>query len=396
MSDLTDPEIQPLWQAIKDRLVRDGDLATIRNVRVKLSDDGRARINGWLARANPRMPRLTERGDWTFVSVDRVLAALQLPRSSLPKILARTVDMPELLQPHRRAAALKRDFWSAAEAALPHAPQLVQYLRAAGINESTHQDRRRLIEALARAHDLLPIQRPVPLPRLSYYCAADPHYFDFAPPGRGHKLAMLVAEILHGAPAPTNPAQRFHLLAGAGIYPDRLSTTVLTLNLAADGPGPVDEAIRAARAFRRPLHLSMYDLTVYRPVIQPNQPVLIVENPSVVEEAIHRGYRGPLACTSGALSAVDHEFLQLLASTGVPIRYSGDDDPAGLAIAAVVSSQYGAEIIGLSNPAESEPSDPARQGTEVDPAGIPRVPIYQEDPGYLDALLGPDPADPLP
>lgn len=387
MSDLHDPEVRPLWQAVKDRLVTTGDLAAIKSVRVALSTAGLARINGWLAHApgttrRTRRPRLVSRDGWVSVPVDRIRETLG-PTIDLADILRDTVGMPDVLQPNRRLAAMKTDVWSYAQSVLPDAPQLLQHLRSGGLSETSVEDRRRLINALARAHSLIPLQRPVPLPRLSLYCAGDPHYFDLNPPGQGSKLVMLVAE-LTGQPttAATTPNNRFALLARAGIYPDRVSATVIGLNLAATGDGPVDEAIQAATASRRPLHISLYDLTVHRPRISLAQPILVVENPSVIEEALIRGYRGPLACTSGALSAVDHEFLQQLADDGVPIHYSGDHDHAGVFIAELVRTRFGAHII-----------TPARAQLDGEPS---TTPVYQEDSHYLDLLLGPDQSDPLP
>ncbi|MEJ3741828.1 DUF2399 domain-containing protein [Actinomycetes bacterium KLBMP 9797] len=363
-----------------------GDLAAIKSVRVALSTAGLARINGWLAHApsanrRTRRHRLVSRDGWVSVPIDRILEALG-PTIDLADILRDTVGIPDVLQPNRRLAAMKTDVWSYAQSVLPDAPQLLQHLRSGGLSETSVEDRRRLINALARAHPLIPLQRPVPLPRLSLYCAGDPHFFDLNPPGQGSKLVMLVAELIGQPPtAAAAPNNRFTLLARAGIYPDRVSATVIGLNLAATGDSPVDEAIRAATACRRPLHISLYDLTVHRPHISPAAPVLVVENPSVIEEALIRGYPGPLACTSGALSAVDHEFLQQMADDGVPIHYSGDHDPAGVYIAELVRTRFGAHII--------TPACGQLDGERSD------APVYQESAPYLELLLGPDPSDPL-
>ncbi|MEU9507832.1 DUF2399 domain-containing protein [Micromonospora sp. NPDC048170] len=380
MSDLHDPEVRPLWQAIRDRFVVTGDLMTIKSVTVPLSAAGLARINGWLARAGPRKTRLTITNNRVSVPVHRVLAALG-PTVDLASILRDTVGMPEVVQPRRRIAAMKSDFWSYAQAALPDTPHLLQHLRAGGLSETLADERLRLINALARARQILPLDRPVPLPRMSYYCSRDPHYFDLNPPGLGPKLVLLAAEILGEPVTPVAPNERFALLVRAGVYPDRLSTTVLTLNITAIGDGPVDDALRAAAACRRPLHLSLYDLTVYSPRISNKAPITVVENPSVVEEALTRGYQRPLACTSGALSAVDHQFLTQLASDRVPIHYSGDCDPAGSLIAEVVRARFGAKII-----------MPTGGKLAVNASDVV---VYQEDEAYLDLLLGPDPSDPF-
>ncbi|MCM3920123.1 DUF2399 domain-containing protein [Frankia sp. AiPs1] len=386
MSDLHDPEVRPLWEAIRDRWVATGDLTAIKSVRVTLSGTGLARINGWLAYApsttrGTRRPRLTARDGRVTVPIDRVLEALG-PTIELADILQTTVGIPEVLQPNRRLAAMKADVWAYAHSVLPGAPQLLAYLRAGGLSENSVEDRRRLIDALARAHTLLPLDRPVPLPRLSLYCAGDPHYFDLNPPGQGAKLVMLVAE-LTGQPLSTAiaPNSRAALLARCGIHVDRISSTVIGFNLVATGDGPIDDAIRAATASRRPLHLSLYDLIMHRPHISPARPVLVVENPSVIEEAIIRGCQEPLACTSGSLAAVDHEFLQYLADDGVPILYSGDQDSSGENISELVRTRFGARVL--------KPV-PAQFG-----GGVTETPVYQENASFLDLLLGPDSSDPL-
>jgi uncharacterized protein (TIGR02679 family) len=386
MSDLHDPELRPLWEAIRDRWVLSGDLAEIKSVRVTLSTTGLARINGWLAHAptatrGTRRTRLTLQDGRVTVPIGRVIEALG-PTIDLVGILQATVGIPDVLQPSRRLAAMKADVWAYAQSVLPNAPQLLAYLRSGGLSEESIEDRRRLIDALARAHSLLPLDRPVPLPRLSLYCADDPHYFDLNPPGRGSKLVMLIAELL-GEPLTPRfaPNARSALLARAGVYADRISATVIGLNLVATGDGRVDDAIRAATASRRPVHLTLYDLTLHRPRISPARPVLVVENPSVVEEALIRGYQGPLACTSGALAAVDHEFLQHLADDGVPIDYSGDQDTAGEIISELVRTRFGARII------KPIPAQSAN--------GICEPPVYQENASFLELLLGTDSSDPL-
>ncbi|MEV8509718.1 DUF2399 domain-containing protein [Actinoplanes sp. NPDC051475] len=380
MSDLHNPQVIPLWQAIKDRYIETGDLSAIKTVRVRLTTAGLALINAWLAHS--RAPRLIARDGWARVPVERLLHALG-PTADLTTILRDTVGLPDITQPRRRLAAMKSDFWTYAQTVLPETPRLLQHLRAGGLSEPAKEERQRLIDALARAHDLIPLQRPIPLPRLSFYCAADPHYFDLNAPGHGAKLVMLAAELQGEEPVKArSPHERVALLSRCGIYPDRISSTVITLHLDAAGDGPVDQALQHATATSRPVHLTLYDLTMFPPRFCDSGPVLVVENPSVVEEALIRRYPGPIACTSGSLSAVDHQFLQMLAHSGVNIRYSGDHDPAGLVIAEAVRTRYGADIVDASH---LLPPD----------ATVSNAVLYQEDHEYLAMLVGLDPSDPL-
>ena len=379
MSDLNDPQLLPLWHEIKKRLIATGDLTKVRTVRVQLSTAGLARLNGWFAQS--RAARLSASNGWVRVPLDKLSAALG-PDTDLHTVLHNTVGLPDAVQPRLRLLTMKADFWTSAELRLPKTPALVQHLRLGGLTDTTLEQRGRLIEALARAHDVLPLRRPVPLPRLAYHCAADPHYFDFNHPGNGSKLVLLAAELLGEKPTVArSPLERFHLLTRCGVVPDRISSTVIVLNIDAVGHSQIDDIVRQARAAPRPLHLSLHDLTMSPPKFSNAESVRVVENPSVLEEALIRRYRGPLACTSGTLSAVDHCFLQMLVHDGVPIVYSGDEDSSGRLITQVVRNRYGAdELVVQSSPASRSNRDSL---------------VYQEDHRILDALLGVDSSDPL-
>jgi uncharacterized protein (TIGR02679 family) len=379
MSDLNDPQLLPLWQAIKDRLIVTGDLTKIRTVRVELSTAGLARLNGWFAQS--RAVRLSASNGWVRVPLDKLSAALG-PESDLLTILRSTVGLPDAVQPRRRLQTMRAEFWTSANLRLPRTPALVQHLRLGGLTNTTLEQRGRLIDALARAHDVLPLRRPVPLPRLAYHCAKDPHYFDFNFPGNGSKLVLLAAELLGEKPTVARtPLERFHLLTRCGIVPDRISSTVIVLNIDAVGHGQLDAFVRQARAVARPLHLSLHDLTTNPPTFSTAEPVHVVENPSVLEEALIRRYHGPMACTSGTLSAVDHCFLQKLVDDGVSVVYSGDEDSSGRLIARAVHNRYGADALIVDSLPES--------------CSVPDPLIYQEDYRILDALLGADASDPL-
>ncbi|WUM95886.1 DUF2399 domain-containing protein [Streptomyces sp. NBC_00322] len=125
----------------------------------------------------------------------------------------------------------------------------------------------------------------------------------------------------------------------------------------------------------------------------------MVENPSILEEALARASTLPLACTSGQLRAVDHALFQLAVDQGVPLRYAGDLDTAGLQIAATVHQLYGAELVAMDaaivRATGSTPSavpigalPPAHSSTELGRAlhAGGRI-VYQEHDAVLDRLL---------
>ncbi|MFJ7593473.1 DUF2399 domain-containing protein [Streptomyces sp. NPDC097617] len=178
---------------------------------------------------------------------------------------------------------------------------------------------------------------------------------------------------------------------------DRLSSTVLLHNVEATGDGPIDRRLRDSNA---PVALTLLDLTISPPTLGP-APLTVVENPSILEEALTRGSTQPLACTSGQLRAVDHTLFQLALDQGVPLRYAGDLDTAGLQIAATVQQTYGAELVAMEvalvrQAGETASAIPigflpeAHSGTELGQALLTggRI-VYQEHDAILDRLLTP-------
>ncbi|MGP9017690.1 DUF2399 domain-containing protein [Streptomyces sp. BR1] len=285
-------------------------------------------------------------------------------------------------------------------------------LRAGGVVDDKADQLRRLIDALARVRAVLPLSRPATLARLSHNCAGNPHHFDLNDAGQGARLVLLVADLLD-APLPDTPAAERALLARVGIVAGSQSQTVLLLNVNADGDGPTDQALRLAHEDQRPVHLTFHDLTAHPPTLSRTQPWLVVENPSVIHEALMRGITTPIVCTSGTLTAIDHALLALAHTSGVPMEYSGDIDTGGRHIAEAVLRRYEVPSREMD---EKTRNAAVGAGTLYEgPFAVPPLPapeaaatgsgtgtgfsgsaIFQEHPIVLDRLLGPDPADPLP
>ena len=115
---------------------------------------------------------------------------------------------------------------------------------------------------------------------------------------------------------------------------DTVSTTVLTLGLRPAGRARVAEAAgRGDPVHLSEWHLRRLDLTV------PG-PVLVVENPSVLEAfAVARGGEAAVVCTSGWPAPVA---LALLRALRAPLRYHGDLDWPGVRIAGWLSEHAAA------------------------------------------------------
>ncbi|MFI9191154.1 DUF2399 domain-containing protein [Streptomyces californicus] len=409
-SDLHDPDIRPLWQSLADRLAQGDAPETIKTITVPLTRPARARIAGWLAHTTPpgRRRPLRTGDNGTTIPVPRLLTALGHTHHDLRNLIeAAGLHIPDTASTRTVARRLRTEIDSHAAHALPDAPLLNERLRSYGISEDTLEERRFLIDALARAHAVLPLPRRLSLARLAHHCAADPHYFDLNGNGRGALLVLLARDLLN-AEQPDTPAGDRGLLARLGIVADRLSQTVLLFNVQATGDGPSDRALNLAYKDRRPAHLTLHDLTAHPPTLQAGQRLLVVENVSLIDEALERGVTRPLACTRGTLSAVDHTLLALARDAGLALEYAGDHDPWGHAIAATVHDRYRATLVAMDDAAhrsaaDSEPdwSRLPRAGRETNDHEPPRDRsgvegrIYQENSAIIDMLLGASRSDPL-
>ncbi|WP_328786167.1 DUF2399 domain-containing protein [Streptomyces sp. NBC_00273] len=409
-SDLLDPDIRPLWQSLANRLGQGDAPETIKTVTVPLARPARARVAGWLAHTTSRgrLRSLRTGANGTTIPVPQLLAALGYTHHDLRNLVeAAGLHIPDTADTRTAARRLRREIDAHAVRSLPDTPLLQERLRCYGISEDSIVERRFLIDALARARALLPLPRPLSLARLAYHCARDSHYFDLNDNGRGSLLVLLARDLLN-AGHPDTPAGERGLLARLGIFADRLSQTVLLLNIQAIGDGPSDRALNLAYEDRRTVHLTLHDLTAHPPTLESSQRLLVVENVSLIDEALERGFTKPIACTRGTLSAVDHTLLALAHAGGLSIDYAGDHDPWGHAIAATVHTRYRATLVAMDDAAhrsavESEPdwsrlpcaSSENKDHETPHGRGGGEGRVFQENIAIIDMLLGPSRTDPL-
>ncbi len=125
--------------------------------------------------------------------------------------------------------------------------------------------------------------------------------------------------------------------SAAGVTCDRLSSTVLVLNLPLPGSGPAAVLLRAAAAVAEPVWLTARSLVAPWPLeaILADLPVRVCENPSVVESAADRlgADCAALVCTYGRPSTAAWLLLTALSRCGAQILVSADRDSAGDSIA---------------------------------------------------------------
>lgn len=348
-----DTDLQPLWSAVHDRLCAGSEPARLATVRVAgLPAGGVAVLRAWLDTTTRRRrgpSAVTVSAGVTQVPLRELLARIDVSADQLPVLTELAVGRPVVNRSAARQAGVdaRTALWSRVRTDLALVPGVATRMQTAGVSDDdlhvVAQEARRLGSALAVLDDLCrPGSRPVTLAKLAHDCAGDPHAFDLHTVS-GQRLVEAIAE-LRDEVVPLRPDEVRALLARAGVLADRLSSTVVVLNLSASGAGPVDQRLRLGGG---PVPLTLYDLTVHPPELVAGSSVLVVENPSVLEAAMAAGFVGPLACTSGHLRAVDHAFLQRAVDCGLALYYSGDIDRDGLIIAAQIQAMYGATLCGM-------------------------------------------------
>jgi uncharacterized protein (TIGR02679 family) len=139
-------------------------------------------------------------------------------------------------------------------------------------------------------------------------------------------------------------AMRRNLWALAGVSVNELAAPALCLNLRAPGETPAGAlAVRAAE-LGVPIHLSLKLLLESPPRWVHARPVYVCENSAVIAIAAQRfGLRSPpLVCTDGMPGAAQQALLRQLREAGALLRYHGDFDWPGIAIANFVIRSFGA------------------------------------------------------
>ena len=120
------------------------------------------------------------------------------------------------------------------------------------------------------------------------------------------------------------------LWEAAGILANRVSAPVLTWSLPVLGESALDEQIRSASAGGLPVHISLLALHKYPVIVPRGSPVLVVENPRLVEAAVERRLPSCVITTHGNPSTAVKALLHQLRESGASIRYHGDFDSEGI------------------------------------------------------------------
>ncbi|MDP9461666.1 MAG: DUF2399 domain-containing protein, partial [Actinomycetota bacterium] len=150
---------------------------------------------------------------------------------------------------------------------------------------------------------------------LAASCAGDAHALDAGAPVAGLVLRALALEV--GEPWPLSPAARRGVWERAGVLPDLVSQTVLTLGV---------------RDVEGPVHVTAWDLRRDPVRVAAGTRVLVCENPAVLEGFASAG-AATVVCGAGSPSLLCLQVLDALKASGAELRYHGDFDWPGVEIA---------------------------------------------------------------
>ena len=162
----------------------------------------------------------------------------------------------------------------------------------------------------------------------------------------GTTLATLVLRALairSGASRPATTEQRRELWDSCGVIVDDLASRVLVLNLAARGDG-LGEWLTDARARGVPFYVTLQQLIAMPVAPAARATVHVCENPAVLRRAAaDLGPRSrPLICAEGQPSTAFHRLAAAVTGTSGTLRYHGDFDWPGIAIANSVINRHNA------------------------------------------------------
>ena len=344
VSDLLDrPGLRRLWDVLAERLQRNGLRPTGAVVLAGLERDERHALAGLLGRPVP--------GDRVWVdlaALDRRLRASIVAGGLVAAVEARRGALAD--RPAARQARLdaRQGVWRAGHEALDSSglvaepwvePWLDDVRRAGVLGRLTPERAAAGLVAAVACLGQLPVRTgdpPCGRGDLASRVAGTAHALD-----DGTVLASLVlraAAMIVGQPYPSTAAGRRDLWRAAGVLTDEVSTTVLTIGLRSrEGDTWLDDRTTAGWE----THLSGRDLRRLELRAPDDRDVLVCENPRVLEAALDAGARRAALCTQGQPALVVVSLVRMIVAAGAVLRYHGDFDWPGIAIANAMIGTHG-------------------------------------------------------
>lgn len=156
-------------------------------------------------------------------------------------------------------------------------------------------------------------------------------------------LTLRALAIKTGAGRPGTAEDRRDLWETSDVVVDDLASRVLVLNMPAAGRG-LGEWLTGAARLGVPFYITLHQL-MKLPLAISGALVHVCENPAVLRRAAAELGAGSAAllCAEGRPSAAFHQLAGIIVSGGGELRYHGDFDWPGLAIASSVMRRHGAQ-----------------------------------------------------
>lgn len=327
---LLGPDLAPIWEAARRKLDRFGPQRRGPIPKPDLSPAGALTLESLLGRKPPQRLDLTE--------LEEALAVRQVG-NDLCSALTRLGHPPSDSATKRRAERTRsRQARTALRNAVASWDELWANKWADGIVKSgliaalDSREVGRLVADVRRLLDRIDRLEPSGISRteLAVQLYGSAHALD-----RGEKRAAFVTHALRHqlcTPEEREPLGERELWEAAGILADRVSAPALTWSLPAVGTSPLDEQIRAASDGALPLHISLLALLRHPVAVARRTPVLVVENPRLVEAAAERHLAGCVVSSNGNPSTAVTTLMGQLLRSGASIWYHGDFDAPGIAI----------------------------------------------------------------
>lgn len=338
---LSDPALARVWAAVRTRLERNHLEPSGRVVLTGLSRDERHATGGLLGR-----PVVTERVTVDLGELDGVLARRSPYRGLADAVVAvsgealhdRRAERSAVVAAREAPLTLARDLLAASLPDVTWGEAWLAGIRRSGLLTRSSDPLQAARQAVAVVGLLVPGDGAA-APRadgvtsrteLAVRVTGDAHGLD-----DGTVLAQLVFRALAldaGADVPAGAAARRDLWARYGVRVDGVSSTCLTLGLRALGDGSVAHRLALSAEAGDPVHLTPRDLRGL--TMARHADVLVCENPRVLEAVADRfGGAVPAVCTAGQPVLVVLDVLRRLVAAGATLRYHGDFDWPGIAIA---------------------------------------------------------------
>jgi uncharacterized protein (TIGR02679 family) len=197
-------------------------------------------------------------------------------------------------------------------------------------------------------------------------------------------LVLRALAIRSGTGRPRAAQERRELWEASDVVVDDLASRVLVLNLPAEGRGLAEWLAGAAR-LGVPFYVTLHQLMTL-PLTIRGALVYVCENPAVLRRAAAELGPGsaPLLCTEGRPSMAFHQLAGVIVGGGGELRYHGDFDWPGLAIASSVMHRHGARPWRMSAADYTAGVGVHGHAEHVRLAGAPRLTAW--DPGLAEVM----------